>query len=76
MGQGPSSVSPKDMFRTKFDSLYEKARIKALTEGADSEYAGRYIDIFLLVRSIIDDYYKSGKLSESAEIIKPVDIRK
>jgi hypothetical protein len=76
MGQGPGDVNPKDLFRTKFDSLYEKARLKALTEGADSEYAGRYVDIFLLVRSIMDDYYKSGKLSETKEIVKPVDIRK
>jgi hypothetical protein len=76
MGTGPADLSPKDLFRTKFDSLYEKARIKALTEGADSEYAGRYIDIFLLVRSIMDDYYKSGKLADTKEIVKPVHIRK
>lgn len=76
MGQGPGDVNPKDLFRTKFDSLYEKARLKALTEGADSAYAGRYVDIFLLVRSIMDDYYKSGKLSETKEIVNPVDIRK
>ncbi|MEI6092358.1 MAG: hypothetical protein WCQ47_01590, partial [bacterium] len=56
MGTGPSDASSKDLTRSRFDSMYESARIKALTEGAyNTEFAGRYIDPFLLVHSIIDD---------------------
>ena len=76
MGKGPDESSSKDLARSSFDSMYELARVRALTEGADSEYAGRYIDPFLLIHSIIDDYYRKGLLVDTAEVITPVNLRK
>ncbi|MEI6079197.1 MAG: hypothetical protein WCQ53_00975 [bacterium] len=76
MGKGPDESSSKDLARSSFDSMYESARVRALTEGADTEYAGRYIDPFLLIHSIIDDYYRKGLLVDTAEVISPVNLRK
>lgn len=76
MGAGPTDASLKDLSRSNFDSMYESARIKALTEGADTEYAGRYIDPFLLVHSIIYDYYSKGLLLDNSESIEPFSLGK
>lgn len=76
MGKGPDDFSSKDLFKNQFDSMYEAARIKALTEDANTEFAGRYVDLLLLVHSIIDDYYRRGMLVDTTEVIKPVELRK
>lgn len=76
MGTGPTDASLKDLSRSNFDSMYESARIKALTEGADTEYAGRYIDPFLLVHSIIYDYYSKGLLLDNSEAREPFSMGK
>ncbi len=68
----PSSASSKELAMDRFSSMYEMARRKALIEDARSEFAGRYIDIFLLQHSIIYDYYSRGLLIDLAEAVEPI----
>lgn len=69
-GAAPSSVSSKDAALNNFTSMYETARLRALTEDADQEFAGRYIDLFLLVHTILDHEYRDkGKLIDFTEVI-------
>lgn len=68
----PDSLSSKELAMSRFSSMYEMARRKALIEDAKSEFAGRYIDIFLLQHSIIYDYYSRGLLVDVGEIVTPI----
>ena len=74
-GVGPNEGSSKNLNRSNFDNMYEQARIKALTEDATEELAGRYVDLFLLVHSIVDDYYRKGLLVDTSEVIEPVSLK-
>jgi len=69
-GEAPSTLSSKELVLNRFTSMYETARLKALTEDADQEFAGRYIDLFLLVHTILDHEYRDkGKLIDLTEVI-------
>ncbi len=68
----PNSLSSKELAMNRFSSMYEMARRKALIEDAKSEFAGRYVDIFLLQHSIIYDYYSKGLLVDIGEIVTPI----
>jgi len=74
-GVGPNETSTKNLNRSNFDNMYEQARIKALTEDAIEQLAGRYVDLFLLVHSIVDDYYRKGLLVDTSEVVEPVSLK-
>ncbi|MCX6112075.1 MAG: hypothetical protein NTY22_02145 [Proteobacteria bacterium] len=75
MGEEPEESSSRDLSRSNFDSMYEQARIKALTEGATQELAGRYVNIFLLMHSILYGKYIEGSLVDTSEIVKSMDLK-
>jgi len=69
-GNAPGASSSSDYWLNRFGSMYETARLKALTEGADTQFAGRYVDIFLLVHSILDHQYRDkGNLMDMTEVV-------
>jgi len=69
-GSPPPTFSSRDLALNRFSSMYESARMKALTEDAYQEFAGRYIDLFLLVHTIVDHEYRDkGKLMNLTEVV-------
>ncbi len=69
-GNLPPSFSSKELALNRFSSMYDAAKMKALTEDAYQEFAGRYIDLFLLVHTILDhEYREKGKLMDLSEIV-------
>jgi len=69
-GAAPASLSAKDIALNRFTDMYETARLNALTEDADQEFAGRYIDLFLLIHTILDHEYRDkGKLMDITEVL-------
>ncbi len=69
----PNPTSSKDLALNRFSSMYEMARRRALVEDAKSEFAGRYIDIFLLQHTVIYyDYYCKGLLIDVGEEVTPI----
>jgi hypothetical protein len=66
----PSGFSSKELALNRFSSMYEAARMKAFTEDAYQEFAGRYIDLFLLVHTVLDHEYRDkGKLMDVGETV-------
>lgn len=69
-GTLPQGFSSKELALNRFSSMYEAARMKAFTEDAYQEFAGRYIDLFLLVHTVLDHEYRDkGKLMDVSETV-------
>lgn len=62
--------SSRDLAMSNFSSMYETARRRALTQGSDKDYAGRYVDLFMLVNTVLDNEYRGrGKLMDLSEVV-------